>query len=273
MQSKKGISWAELRVGVFVIIGFTLLLIGILMIGKRSGFLARSYSLHTHFDNAAGLVEGAPVWLAGIEVGEVSKISIEEKKGLPHIRIDMKVRRDVKEKIRQDSHARIANKGLLGDKLIEISLGSPGEPVVEEGGRIEGVVNPTGVPELLESTEAMVSGLKVTLDAIQAITRKVNEGTGTLGLLVNDEALYHNLQEASEKLDRLAGSLEGEKFKEASVQLSTLLEKINAGEGTLGRAVQDKALYESLREAAEELKALIHDIREHPKNYLTVKIF
>ncbi|MBI4209056.1 MAG: MCE family protein [Deltaproteobacteria bacterium] len=269
MQRKKGMSWSELRVGIFTLAGFALLVFGVLLIGKRSGFLVLHYPLHTYFTSAGGLVDGAPVWLAGIEVGEVTRIRFEEDL----VRIDMKIQRKVQEKIRENSQAKITSKGLLGDKIIEISLGSLPAAPLKNGSEIPATPTKTDLTDLMTSATSIVTGLESAVGSIRQVAAKLNSSTGTLGRLVHDDQLYQNLQEATGRLNTFLGSIEGEKISEISIQLHTILEKIDRGEGTMGSVINDKELYEKLIQTTDELKALIQDIKENPKRYLKVEIF
>ena len=82
---------------------------------------------------------------------------------------------------------------------------------------------------------------------------KMNEGTGTMGKLVNDRELYDRLNTLAGRLDEVSA-------------------KLDAGEGTMGQLLRDKQLYENMNGAANELRALVSDIRKDPKKYLNVKV-
>ena len=84
-----------------------------------------------------GLVSGATVRLAGTQVGQVERVELATRAdGRPGVRVLLQIDEDVRQRIRSDSVARIATLGLLGDQLVEISIGTSGAPVLEDGAEL-----------------------------------------------------------------------------------------------------------------------------------------
>ena len=132
----KNKSAQQVRVGVFVTLGLVLAMVVIFMLGDISDMFERRFTVYARFDDISGLRVGAPIYLAGINVGKVEKIrfpgSLEEKK----VVVTMRVRSEYRIRVRNDSAASVMTQGLLGDKAIFITVGSPDSPEVKNGGRI-----------------------------------------------------------------------------------------------------------------------------------------
>src|SRR5262249_1621206 len=143
----------------------------------------------------AGLMKDAEVHVGGIHEGTVRRIGLPSKPD-GEMTVVMKLERSTREVIRTDSVATIQTEGLLGDKYVELSFGSPGAPRVEDGGRIAGT--PTvDLGNLVQKADATMGSLQVTAAQLKDISTKINSGEGSLGALVNDKKLYGDLQGAS----------------------------------------------------------------------------
>lgn len=119
----------DLKVGLFVLVGMALLGITIFLIGNERNLFSPSVDFKTTFTDAQGLKPGAPVRLGGIDVGQVSSVGYDEKHPQdPTVYVTFWVKQTEKKRIRTDTRAAIVNKGLLGDKMVELSVGSSEEP-------------------------------------------------------------------------------------------------------------------------------------------------
>ena len=129
--------------------------------------------------------------------------------------------------------------------------------------------------------------LNTSLQNLQEMTRRINAGEGSLGRLVNDDALVKSLTSATGNLDQItAGLRKGDgtagklltdkelydRFNSLAARIDTLAGNLNSGQGTVGQLIQDKQLYDNMNAAASELRALIGDIRKDPKRYLNVRV-
>lgn len=257
MQTRKTLSFSQLRVGVFVLFG--LLVLAFLILNSTGDFnpFERKLHLKARFAAADGLREGSEVQLAGIRIGKVREVvllppdSPEEEKIEAMMTVDTELNgRPITDRIRTDSTAQlIAVSVLANEKIINISPGTAkGSPVTEN--------------HILESSEAIsINQLtKTGNDLLQQINRlavpaneilnKANQGEGTIGRIVNDESLYRNL-DATVAETRLT-----------MVKLQTTIEKINRGDGTAGQLVNDRELYDNLNRTVAQLEAISKDIQE-----------
>ncbi len=190
----------NVRVGVFVTGALFVFGLAVLVIGQeRSMFVSRTH-LHTRFADVNGLVVGAPVRLAGLDVGRVIALTFEENLERTDARVELAVEDAYLPRLRRDSYAYIDSKGLLGDKLINLTVGSPNAAPLADGDFVP--------PKQGVSFEAIAKELETTASAIG---RTAERTTTAVDDLVTPE-LAQNLQ-------RVSGSL------------ATLLERVESGEG------------------------------------------
>ncbi len=241
MRRKKYITWSELKVGVMVIITFTLLAVGIFFLGREGGMFMKRYVIKTYMVRINGLQVGAPVWLAGVKVGTVTEIEFPPDITRSEIEVTLEIDEDVQERIRKGSRARIGTLGLLGDKFVSITQGNIGEEKIPPGGVIE-ADTPIDVEQLIATASSAVEGLVITLEHAQSITKKIDEGTGSLGILINEPTTINTLEELM-------------------ADTKALMTKINEGKGTIGLLMNDPALYHSLFGLVTRADALATDIQ------------
>jgi phospholipid/cholesterol/gamma-HCH transport system substrate-binding protein len=120
----------KLRVGIFVLVGLGVFLAVIYMLGARARLFEARYTLYAEFTDVGGLQPGATVRLAGVQIGRVDAVELPPQPG-GKVRVGMKVARQFGDRIRKDSEARIQTQGLLGDRIIEITVGSAQSAAVQ----------------------------------------------------------------------------------------------------------------------------------------------
>jgi phospholipid/cholesterol/gamma-HCH transport system substrate-binding protein len=151
----------EVKVGLFVIAGVIALFSVLLLLGQKRHVFQQRIKVHCMFPDVAGLVVGAPVQIAGVNVGTVSAITFDRSYASPQIRVDFEITRDSLDLLRADSVARISSQGLLGDKLIDVTPGSRGSPPIAAGGLV-----PSSPPADLDHLVAQTSQVMNKLDRV-----------------------------------------------------------------------------------------------------------
>ncbi|MBW2393173.1 MAG: MCE family protein [Deltaproteobacteria bacterium] len=261
----------NLIVGSFVVAALAVGAMAVLFLGARGGILNPRYRLVTYFDDVQGLVAGAPVRLAGRDIGSVEFVSFAPLAGdLPPVRVIMQVDEAVQNRVRSDSVARIATIGLLGDKYVEISMGTPVGRVLGDG-------------EELASVSPLDLGMAVTrgteaIDNIATLAENVNRvveefGASMGGKKVADAtssltAIVAEIQEGDGLLHGLIyDSYEGggvDSVERSLVSVADILDQIRNGEGTLhqliyGGSEEGDVLKEAL-EVTARLNAILAKI-------------
>src|SRR5882724_2768424 len=116
----------ELRVGAFVLAGLIVTGIVVFLIGDEKRLFESKVTFHTSFSDVQGLKTGAPVRLGGIDIGNVFRIAHSDDPSDTRLYVDMHVVKREAVRVREDTVARVSSKGLLGDKMRELSVGKPG---------------------------------------------------------------------------------------------------------------------------------------------------
>ncbi len=194
----------KIRLGLFVAVGLALFILAIFVIGKQKNLFDPVVSLHARFSNVSGLQVGNTVRFSGINVGTVDNIRILND---TTVQVTMMIKEDVKKFIKTDSEVGIGSEGIIGDRLLTISSGSPGAPVVKNN-QLLASYEPIETDEIMQSVHITAGNAAVATQELGEILFKINNGEGTLGRLLNDEkiadnldATIGNLKTSSRKLD------------------------------------------------------------------------
>lgn len=229
------------RVGVTVLAAITILAVTVLVLGQRGQVFARKNRYEIRFETASGINQGGPVELNGVRVGRIEDVFLSTDPKATDIRVTIKVDRRYAERIREDSKARIKTQGLLGDKYLDLSVGSAESPIVPAGGTIAAAPM-TDVERLLASGEGVMENVTQISASLKTILKRTEQGEGLLGDLTMDSESGTRLTTAAEDALR---SVE---------RVATAAEK---GEGALPRLLHDRELGERLAASVSRLDALL----------------
>ena len=267
----------ETKVGLFVLAGLVALAMVTILLGDIH--LERRYKIKILFTDVSGLPEKAQVRRAGVVVGKVTDIKLVDDKA----QVVASIKKGVG--IRKDARAKIVSLGLVGTKYLEITSGSEKEPLLEDGDTIMGIEPVSidraveevllGVGDLVEKVkgigkeEELGRSLRSILDNVGDVTRKLNralgvEGQELKGTIENLHQLSANVRELTDTLDQesIASSLQ--KLENAMDGIAEVAEKLNRGEGLMGRLLSDEKMGEqieqvvsSLEESSQEAKKIL----------------
>jgi len=273
MKSSRNLPWSELKVGIIIMAAIFLLAVGILQMGGR-GIFTKTYTLYLYLENTFGLKVGGTVRLAGVDVGSLDDISFpadpKDKKIIVKLVIDQRY----SDRIKEDSRANIRTLGLLGDKYIDIEMGSPESPELKDGGEIKGGPE-TQINRVISGASTGLEGLNTVLGQVKDMLGDVSAGQGTAGKLFTDAALYNELRDAATSIDTVATELQGGKgslgklvrepelynnLLNVSAKAKDLLTKLDTG--SIARLSEDKTFYENLKDVSVNLK----DVTENAKS-------
>lgn len=243
----------EAKVGVFVVIGIIILGYMSMKVGKLSLNMNKGYDVKIYFDSASGLVEDVPVELAGVEIGRVRKILLEDGKALVILRIDFNV------KLGKDVKALIKSKGILGDKYIALIQGSPGAPLIEPNGRIVNTASTTDLDNLMNIIGDVAKNISSLTRSLANVMGGEN-GEASLRSIVDSmkamaETLNKTVQDNNEELVKII-----ENLSEFSSAINEISSKINKGDGSIGKLINDDETVERLNETLASLNAITEKI-------------
>lgn len=258
----------EIKVGIFVILGAIILIFGYLWI-KQANLRSTGYIVAMHFGNAAGLKNGDPVRVRGVDVGRVVSIELAQEYVLCRCYIEDRI------KLKKDVSAAIKDVALIsGTKYIELDVGEEKEafdvkkPIEGEGtsafslGELGDILEPIRrIAEKLSKGELdeTLENIKIASRELAALVRENRPGIRRT-VKEAEQDLKHIVQVA-DNLDRNLDLLHNE------------LTRLNKGEGTVGKLMKDEKMYNELEQTLKETKALIKDIKENPKRYIHIRLF
>lgn len=270
----------EIRVGLFIFIGLILAFIAVFSIGSKNQLFREQYTLYTNFKDVGGLITGSPVLLAGVKVGTVSRIWFLTERDKRLVGVELKINSDVSERIHTDSTASIRTMGVLGDKYIAITLGSPDKPVLENGDSITSIET-VELFAYLERADKIVSNIESITDSLNVFLTPLKEeksGEDVARIIGNADEIVTEIRQGDGTLHSLVyGDTEGgenalKSLDESAERLGSILTKIDSGEGTLGALVNDPTLYEDLKtllggaKRSKVLKAVVDITMKKGKN-------
>ncbi|MGH7262859.1 MAG: MlaD family protein, partial [Candidatus Rokuibacteriota bacterium] len=213
----------QMRTGLFVLVSLGVLIGLSYLLGAQARYFEMKYELAAEFTEVGGLTQGATVRLAGVQIGRVTGVSLPETPGAK-VRVALSIARRFGDRIRKDSIARIETQGLLGDKIVEISLGTPAAPPLKPGESIA-TRDPVEVSrlagegvEILKNVAALSGSLRTTVETFnetkalenlsavlrsaRRLTEQVEKGSGWLHVLIYEEP------EVLKRLNRVLTSTE-----------------------------------------------------------------
>ena len=189
-------AWSDFRVGLITFAGLFFLVLGVTFAGGEKGLLFHKTGIvAARLADISGLKKGGSVTMGGMTIGKVTKTGFVEGSASKEIEITMEVRSDVRGRIKTDSAPSVRTQGMLGDRYVDISMGTDAADVLPEGQAL------TGTPaadfdRTLQHTAAVLEETKKMLAAI-------NRQEGTAGQFVYDEKLYEGLTKITEQLNSL----------------------------------------------------------------------
>ena len=279
MARGKQLTWSELRVGLFVLVGLLILAVAIFYV-TGAGVFGPKYRLKTFMPEVSGLATGAPVRLDGVEIGNVERISIVPREhGKPpdhmhNIEVDMRLDRRYQNDILTDSAATLVTEGLLGNRYVNIQRGYTGVPIKD--GQAIPATEEKAIKEVVERSADVLANLNVLSDDVKDLIAGVRAGRGTLGKLLTDDQAYKHLNSILAKGDEIASTVQsgqgtvgklvmtdemGNKVENTLDQFNTMLADLRAQKGTLGKLLYDPTLYDQAKDAISKSNALLGDVR------------
>jgi phospholipid/cholesterol/gamma-HCH transport system substrate-binding protein len=179
----------KVRLGLFIFGGLTLFVLAVFFIGKQKNLFNPVYKLNATFHNVSGLQVGNNIRFSGINVGTVDAIVIVNDST---VKVDMLLRKNVKQFIKTDCEVSIGSEGLIGDRLLTIAQGSPDAPEAKAGQQLASK-EPVEMTKMMASLAVTAGNAEVITDQLAQIMVKVNSGNGTIGRLIQDSSIANNL--------------------------------------------------------------------------------
>jgi phospholipid/cholesterol/gamma-HCH transport system substrate-binding protein len=276
------VSSKDVKVGAFVLAGLTAMGTVIFLIGDERQIFKSKVPYSTQFEDVQGLRRGSPVRMGGVDVGTVVAVEYGTEATDKNIHVRMTISDTDARRIRKDSIATIEGKGLLGDKMIVVSVGSMNQPALNEGstipsetaedlsklmtrfsnisGQVEKVVTNLERATNNLSDDKFQGDIRASMASLAHILETVDKGEGYVGKLLKDpeeaqrlSGLMQNLQQTSSELSR------------ATASVNQILTRVNTGPGFVHEVVYGEDGAKTLAKVAvvaDELGTTLKGVRE-----------
>jgi phospholipid/cholesterol/gamma-HCH transport system substrate-binding protein len=229
MPRTRSLAFSELRIGILAVTAVTIVAVAILMLSGSGGFFWQRYRLKTRFTNVNGLKTGAPVRIAGVEVGSVKSIDFVGDE----VEVGFQLSKSMRPRVTTASVASIGSLSLLGQSTVDITPDTKGQTISDWGY----VKSSRSAGPIADVATSAGEGLQ----EATRLLKEMREGKGTVGQLFTNQSLY-------QELDRFVGAA------------SRVAEGLERGRGTAGRLVNDPAVYESLRSSLDTLNGMLRRV-------------
>lgn len=269
----------ESRLGIFVALAVVAGVVIIEMLGGPEHFM-RGYKLYALFNNVQELKVGDRVKMAGVEVGRIEKIDLQDEKA----RVTMKMKTGAQ--VHTDSTATVKFAGLMGQNFVSIDFGNPKSPLATDGTVLPSKEEPdlsvvmekidnvaTGVEKLtstfsglnidqylgpfVDFMKANREPLTQTISNINSVTYHISQGQGTVGKLIYDQTLYDTALTTVTNLQSTLADAQSTLNHARSI-----VDQVNAGQGTAGMLVKDPALYNETTASMRNLHEILQKINQ-----------
>jgi phospholipid/cholesterol/gamma-HCH transport system substrate-binding protein len=236
--------------GAFVIVGALLFTAALFMIGERRMLFEDRFEVYTEFAKLGQLETGAIVRVAGMNAGEVTDIQVPTSPA-GRFRVQMRVRDDLHPLVRTDSIASAQTEGLVGGIYVNIATGSAEAPEIPEGGTIQSR-EPFAMADLLQQAS----------DTIAHVNKTVEKLSGDVEMTIKQIAM--TAEDAHELIEDVSPQIQAiaESGKRMSADTQQIVASIRAGEGTIGKLINDDTLYQRARDIADDTKMVMANVRE-----------
>lgn len=232
-------------VGIFILLALVIFGAAILVLGGQRKSFISAVTVKAVFHDVGGLSKGNNIWYSGVKVGTIRKITFVRTS---EIEVMMDIDKSSREFIHKDVRAKVSSDGLVGNKIIALSGGSDKMPPIEDGDLIA-VETSISTDEIMNTLQVNNKSLVEITGNLKVITKKIMDGQGTLGKLVNDEAVYDNLAGTLATLEKTAGNTQ--RLTQGLADYTAKFQR----KGTLANdLVTDTAVFANLRTTVAQLQ-------------------
>lgn len=237
-------------VGLFVVGGILLFAVGLFWIGDRRMLFSESISLVAEFANLSGLKVGAKVLVQGMDAGEVLAVRVPSKPGAK-FQVHFRVLEKFRPILRGDSVATIQVEGLVGSKVLQVEAGTEAGAPIADGAVLQG----REAVEISHVIDETVQTIRKVNAAVEDVEGRVVKAVDTLTGL--GEVSTKVVQEVGRDVDDLFLA-----SKKAAGTVNSIIEGVREGRGTVGKLLNDDAVYEKTRDTVAHLEATAENVRQ-----------
>lgn len=288
----------EVMVGLLLLVAVLLALGGTIWIAR--GGLKSGYPLYARFPWGAGLKQGQPVLLAGVQVGFVDRVEL-----IPDGTLGVTMKVQSQYKVPVGTTAAVQANGIFGDQLIALTPVRATTATIPEGDTIPMGPTAPGIPQLLSKGDSIainalalstkvrsefvdsggIADVRATVAQLTKLVAQISTVTAEQSrqLTLTQQSLRRtiasvdsakidstikNLRTASANLEQLSREVNA-----TNAKVQGVIDKANTGPGTVGKLLNDPAIYEQLNQTMKRVDSLMIDLKANPRKYINLRIF
>jgi len=295
----------DVLVGLVIAVAIIVAIIGSLWLAR--GGLSKGYPLYAKFPWSAGLKQGQPVLLGGVNIGYVDEVDLR-----PNGTVLTTFRVGKEYHVPQGTTATVVANGIFGDMAIALTPKGPNPVSIPPGDTVPVGPSGPGIAQLTAKADSVATSVNAITTALQkelvtsggaADLRKSIATSNVLLLNMNRlvsqfagiaaeqnrqltltqislrratsgvdsakvDSTVKNFREASANMALLSADL-----RQTSLKLDSIIAKVSDGTGTVGKALNDPGAYNDIRASIQHMDSLMVDLKKNPKRYINLKIF
>jgi len=244
MNKEPGFRW---KLGMFVTIGLVLFILTIYFVGKQKNLFGSTLHLRSQFKTVSGLKVGNNVRLSGINIGTVDEIDLITDTS---VMVQLLIKKEVREFIKTNAMTSIGSDGLMGDKVLTISPGTPGNPVVKDNDVLASK-KAIEMEDVMSSVKTSVDNAGIITAQLAEFSHKMNNGNGALSKMMTDEGFSNSLKSTLANLQTSSG------------EFAKFTTKMNDGKGALSKLVSDESFGNKLDSTMANLQSSTKGLSEN----------
>lgn len=235
----------KIVVGTFIFVGLAIFILGVFTLGSQKKAFVKSFTVDVIFDDIQGLKTGNNVWFSGVKIGTIKKIQFY---GTSQVQVILNIEEEAHKYIHKDASASISSDGLIGNKIIVITGGTPKFPFVEEGDRLR--VNTTlSTDDIMKTFQVNNKNLVDVTSDFKILARGLVEGKGTVGSLLTDQQVADDFKKIVVNLKNTTASA-----NRMAAELDAFSKTLNTKGGLADKLLTDTAVFARLEASVTELQ-------------------
>jgi len=246
----------------------------IFLMTGTGGWLTHKIILKSYVDNAGGLRVGAPVRLAGVDIGNVTKIQIVRNKATTPVEITMKVNTVYSFNLRKDSITLLSTAGILGETFVDVDSSAAKGPEAANGDILPSREQPQ-LEDVVRSSQSTLQNMNSLINRLNDIVGYIESGKGSIGKVIYDPGLYDRLNATVAEFKGLVDDIQSgkgslgplltsdEAYKKATGaldKLNAIIDDIQAGKGSAGKFLKDPELFDNTNKTIANIRQLTDDM-------------
>ena len=260
--------------GLTVLFASVTLAVLIFVMSGTGGWFTRKITLRSYIDNAGGLREGAPVRMAGVDIGNVTGVRIVAGRPLTPVEVTMKVNTKYSFNLRKDSVTLLSTAGILGETYVDVDSSVAKGPEATDGDTLAAREQPD-IQDVVRASQGTLQNMDSLLKRVDRIVAFIESGQGSIGKVIYDPALYNQLNATVAEFKGLVDDIQSgkgsigplltsdEAYKKVIAtidKLNVMVDELQQGKGTAGKLLKDPELFDNANKTIANVRQLTDDI-------------